>query len=86
MDLSGLAFKAHQPSINRIQCCEHRRVDHPHSNPDVPGAAAVPFVLNHAFLQTPDILADNFTLAVAVVIVMFWNFFANRYWTYGDVD
>ncbi len=21
-----------------------------------------------------------------VVVVMFWNFFANRYWTYGDVD
>jgi len=31
-------------------------------------------------------LADNFTLAVAVVIVMFWNFFANRYWTYSDVE
>ena len=35
---------------------------------------------------TPDFLAKNFTLAVAVVIVMFWNFFANRYWTYNDVD
>ena len=23
---------------------------------------------------------------VGVVVVMFWNFFANRYWTYGDVD
>ncbi len=31
-------------------------------------------------------LADNFTLAIAVVIVMFWNFFANRYWTYNDVE
>ena len=31
-------------------------------------------------------LADNFTLAIAVLIVMFWNFFANRYWTYSDVD
>lgn len=31
-------------------------------------------------------LADNITLAIAVVIVMFWNFFANRYWTYNDVD
>jgi len=30
-------------------------------------------------------LADNFTLAIAVLIVMFWNFFANRYWTYADV-
>ncbi len=23
---------------------------------------------------------------MGVVVVMFWNFFANRYWTYGDVD
>jgi putative flippase GtrA len=34
----------------------------------------------------PDILAKNFTLAVAVVVVMFWNFFVNRYWTYSDVE
>lgn len=31
-------------------------------------------------------VGDNFTLAMAVVIVMFWNFFANRYWTYSDVE
>jgi putative flippase GtrA len=31
-------------------------------------------------------IADNLTLAVAVSIVMFWNFFVNRYWTYGDVE
>ena len=30
--------------------------------------------------------ADNLTLAVAVIIVMFWNFFVNRYWTYNDVE
>jgi len=35
---------------------------------------------------TPDFLAKNFTLAIAIVIVMFWNFFTNRYWTYNDVD
>lgn len=35
---------------------------------------------------TPVFLAHNLTLAVAVITVMFWNFFANRYWTYGDVD
>jgi putative flippase GtrA len=34
----------------------------------------------------PDILGKNITLAVAVLVVMFWNFFANRYWTYGDVE
>ena len=31
-------------------------------------------------------ISDNITLAIAVVIVMFWNFFVNRYWTYGDVE
>jgi putative flippase GtrA len=33
-----------------------------------------------------DFLAKNGTIAVAVIIVMFWNFFINRYWTYNDVD
>jgi putative flippase GtrA len=23
---------------------------------------------------------------VATIVVLFWNFFVNRYWTYGDVD
>ena len=31
-------------------------------------------------------LGSNGALAVSVVIVLFWNFFANRYWTYSDVD
>lgn len=31
-------------------------------------------------------IGDNIALMLAVVIVMFWNFFANRYWTYNDVD
>lgn len=35
---------------------------------------------------SPDVLAKNLTLAVAVLIVMFWNFFVNRYWTYSDVE
>jgi len=35
---------------------------------------------------TPDFLAKNFTLAFAVGVVMLWNFFVNRYWTYNDVD
>jgi len=37
-------------------------------------------------LLTPTFLAKNGTLAVAVAIVMLWNFFVNRYWTYNDVD
>ena len=35
---------------------------------------------------SPEFLARNLTLAIAVGIVMLWNFFVNRYWTYNDVD
>ena len=31
-------------------------------------------------------LADNLSLMVAVIVVLFWNFFANRHWTYNDVE
>ena len=37
-------------------------------------------------LFTPEFIAHNVTLAFAVLVVMFWNFFANRYWTYSDVE
>jgi len=35
---------------------------------------------------TAEFLAKNFTLAIAVGVVMLWNFFVNRYWTYNDID
>jgi len=38
------------------------------------------------FALSPEFLAKNLTLALAVGIVMLWNFFVNRYWTYNDVD
>lgn len=34
---------------------------------------------------TPQFLGHNLALAFAVLLVMFWNFFVNRYWTYRDV-
>ncbi len=37
----------------------------------------------------PDIaqrIGDNLALALSVLVILFWNFFVNRYWTYGDVD
>ena len=34
---------------------------------------------------SPDFIARNVTLGVAVAVVMLWNFFVNRYWTYNDV-
>ena len=33
----------------------------------------------------PDVMGENVTLAIAVGVVLFWNFFVNRYWTYNDV-
>ena len=50
--------------------------------------------LTHLFLSlsistsgflTAEFLGHNLALAIAVIVVMFWNFFVNRYWTYNDV-
>jgi putative flippase GtrA len=35
--------------------------------------------------ESARVLGYNIALAVAVIIVMFWNFFVNRFWTYSDV-
>lgn len=34
---------------------------------------------------TPTFWGHNVGLAIAVIVVMFWNFFINRYLTYSDV-
>ena len=34
----------------------------------------------------PMVIGHNLALASAIVVVLFWNFFANRYWTYMDVE
>ena len=34
----------------------------------------------------PNVLGENLALATVVIIVLFWNFFINRYWTYNDVE
>jgi putative flippase GtrA len=40
----------------------------------------------HLSPATAESLAKNATLIMAIGIVMIWNFFINRYWTYNDVD
>jgi putative flippase GtrA len=35
---------------------------------------------------TPVFLGHNISLAIAILVVMLWNFIANRYWTYNDVE
>ena len=42
--------------------------------------------IGHLSSATSEFLARNATLVLAIGIVMIWNFFVNRYWTYNDVD
>jgi putative flippase GtrA len=37
------------------------------------------------FFLKPTFVGHNVSLAIAVLVVMMWNFFANRFWTYNDV-
>ena len=39
--------------------------------------------LSHA---SSEILAKNATLGFAIGVVMLWNYFINRYWTYNDIE
>jgi putative flippase GtrA len=38
------------------------------------------------FILSPTVMGENISLAIVVIIVMFWNFLVNRFWTYNDVD
>jgi len=42
--------------------------------------------LNFNLPFEPAVIGSNITLAIAVIIVMSWNFFINRFWTFNDVD
>jgi putative flippase GtrA len=35
---------------------------------------------------TPTFIGHNISLAIAVGVVLLWNFFANRFWTYNDIS
>ena len=39
--------------------------------------------ISHAAAES---LAKNATLLIAIAVVMTWNFFINRYWTYNDIE
>ncbi|MBN1372923.1 MAG: GtrA family protein [Anaerolineaceae bacterium] len=42
--------------------------------------------LPKTFFLSPTFAGHNIALAIAVLVVMMWNFLANRYWTYNDVS
>lgn len=41
--------------------------------------------LNLSTVFSPEMIGHNISLAIAIGVVMLWNFFANRFWTYNDV-
>ncbi|RPJ21475.1 MAG: GtrA family protein [Chloroflexi bacterium] len=40
----------------------------------------------HLSQASAEFLARNATLAFVIGVVMIWNFFINRYWTYNDIE
>ena len=40
----------------------------------------------HLSRASAETLAKNATIAFAIGVVMIWNFFINRYWTYNDIE
>ena len=43
-------------------------------------------VFPNGFIVTPTTIGHNLSLAIVIIIIMFWNFFVNRFWTYNDVN
>lgn len=42
--------------------------------------------INIDLLLSNQVVSQNLSLAIAVIIVMMWNFFINRIWTFNDID
>lgn len=51
-------------------------------------SALTSFLERNAFtgVLAPEVLGPNLALAAALIVVLFWNFFVNRYWTYNDIE
>jgi putative flippase GtrA len=50
------------------------------------GAFAQPILQTSTDAESVAHLGSNVAQAISIFIVLFWNFFANRYWTYNDVE
>ena len=55
-----------------------------------PGTSLASFLLQTRLGSITNVtaaaLGSNLALAAAVIVVLFWNFLANRLWTYADID
>ena len=43
-------------------------------------------IVSPASFITPTTLGHNLALGVAIIVVLFWNYFANRLWTYKGIQ
>jgi putative flippase GtrA len=41
--------------------------------------------INFAFPLPNQVISQNLALAISISIIILWNFFVNRFWTYSDV-
>lgn len=37
------------------------------------------------FIISPTIMGHNVSVAIATIVVLFWNYFANRFWTFNKI-
>lgn len=42
-------------------------------------------ILNKGFLFSAEVVGKNISLALVIIVVLFWNYFANRLLTYKDI-
>jgi len=42
-------------------------------------------ILGSSLPIKPEIIGHNVALAIVIVVVLFWNYFINRKWTYKDI-
>jgi len=42
-------------------------------------------ILNKGFLFSAEVVGKNISLAFVIIVVLFWNYFANRLLTYNDI-
>lgn len=43
-------------------------------------------IIKTSFFVSATFIGHNLSLAIVILVVMMWNFFANRFWTYNDVS
>lgn len=52
---------------------------------ETPILAAAGRIVSEGFPMSAETVGHNITLVISIVIVLIWNFLANRFWTYNDV-